>query len=70
MNHQDNDGLGANANDGSPQTPRWVKISLIIAAVLLLVVLVALLAGGNHGPGRHMSLGEADHGLPTAMLSS
>lgn len=34
-------------------TPRWVKVSLIIAAVLVLVVAVALLFGGDHGPGRH-----------------
>jgi hypothetical protein len=31
--------------------PRWVKVSAIIA--LALVALILLLAGGNHGPGRH-----------------
>ena len=35
--------------------PRWVKISAIIALALALLVLIALLAGGNHGPGRHQS---------------
>lgn len=35
--------------------PRWVKISLAVAAVVVLVVLVALLSGGQHGPGRHLS---------------
>jgi hypothetical protein len=35
--------------------PRWVKISAIIALALALLVLIVLLAGGNHGPGRHQS---------------
>jgi hypothetical protein len=34
--------------------PRWVKLSLILAAVLVLaVVIVMLIAGGGHGPSRH-----------------
>jgi hypothetical protein len=37
-----------------PSTPRWVKISGIIAIVLiLLVVIIMFISGGNHGPGRH-----------------
>jgi hypothetical protein len=37
-----------------PRMPRWVKLSLILGAVLvLLVVAVMLLAGGGHGPSRH-----------------
>jgi hypothetical protein len=35
--------------------PRWVKVSGIIALALVVVVLIVLLAGGNHGPGRHQS---------------
>ena len=35
-------------------TPRWVKVSGIIALVLvLLFVIVMLTGGGGHGPGRH-----------------
>lgn len=36
--------------------PRWVKIFLIVAAVLV-VLLVAgmLIGGGQHGPGRHLN---------------
>ena len=36
--------------------PRWVKIFLIVAAVLV-VLLVAgmLIGGGQHGPGRHFN---------------
>jgi hypothetical protein len=36
--------------------PRWVKVFLIIAAVLVvLMVAVMLVSGGQHGPGRHLS---------------
>jgi hypothetical protein len=35
--------------------PRWVKVSAIITLALVLLVLILLLAGGNHGPGRHQS---------------
>ena len=34
--------------------PRWVKVSVIAAGVLILVaVAVMLLSGGQHGPARH-----------------
>ena len=43
-----------------PGTPRWVKVSGIIAIVLLLFVLLNVLTGGGpHGPGRHASSAEA-----------
>ena len=35
--------------------PRWVKVSGIIALVLVVLLLILLLARGNHGPGRHQS---------------
>ena len=35
--------------------PRWVKVSGIIALALVVLVLIVLLAGGNHGPGRHQA---------------
>ena len=49
-----------------PGMPRWVKVFGITVAVLLAVVLlVMLVSGGQHGPGRHMSsLGL--RGLPAA----
>lgn len=40
--------------EGPPGLPRWVLISLIVLGVLVVVLVVAMLAGGNHGPGRHM----------------
>jgi len=40
-----------------PGIPRWVKVSaIVVALVIVLVIAVTLLAGGNHGPGRHLSL--------------
>ena len=36
-------------------TPRWVKVSGIVALILvLLVVVIMFISGGEHGPGRHM----------------
>jgi hypothetical protein len=36
--------------------PRWVKVFLIAAAVLVvLMVALVLISGGLHGPGRHLS---------------
>ena len=36
-------------------TPRWVKVSGIVVIILvLLVVAIMFISGGEHGPGRHM----------------
>ncbi|MDN4607936.1 hypothetical protein [Sporosarcina highlanderae] len=41
--------------ESNSKTPRWVKVSGIIAIVLvLLVVLIMIVSGGKHGPGRHL----------------
>ena len=37
------------------QAPRWVKVSGIITLALIVLLLILLFAGGNHGPGRHQS---------------
>ena len=42
----------ATAASGSG-TPRWVKVAGVIALVVLVMLIVALLSGGKHGPGRH-----------------
>jgi hypothetical protein len=39
-------------------TPRWAKTFGIIAIVLALLLIIVLLAGGDHGPGRHTSFGD------------
>jgi hypothetical protein len=43
-----------------PGTPRWVKVSGIIAFTLILLVGIMVLTGGvgDHGPGRHMRSGD------------
>ena len=38
-------------------TPRWVKVVGIIAVVLLLLLGIMMLIGGEHGPGRHVPSG-------------
>lgn len=57
-----------------PRMPRWVKASMIIGAVLVLLGLaVALLSGGQHGPGRHVgapapTAGQTTHDDGRSML--
>lgn len=41
--------------DKAPPAPTWVKVAGAIALILVLVVVIALLSGGKHGPGRHQS---------------
>ena len=38
-----------------PGAPRWVKVFAAIAVVAIVMVVVMLLAGGDHGPDRHTS---------------
>ena len=55
-----------------PGTPRWVKLGAIIAAVvILLVVLIMVIAGGEHGPIRHIPSGSGTvPRLALALLAS
>ena len=41
-----------------PGTPRWVKVCGMIVIVLVVLVVIMLFSG--HGPGRHMSSGDAN----------
>lgn len=42
--------------------PRWVKIFLLVAvAIAVFGVVIMLLVGGGHGPGRHESAAAASH---------
>jgi hypothetical protein len=42
----------------TPGTPRWVKVfGLIALVVIVLFVVVTLIGGGEHGPGRHTPAG-------------
>ena len=50
-----------------PGTPPWVKTSAIVVLVLaVLVVVVMAIAGGEHGPGRHVPSGGATGQAPPA----
>lgn len=55
-----NGDTGAGPDRGSPPgTPRWVKVFGIIGLVLILLLVgVKLIGGGNHGPGRHLRSGD------------
>lgn len=48
------DPMDDHATDRPPGLPRWVKL-LALGAVMAIIVLVVvmLLVGGEHGPGRH-----------------
>jgi hypothetical protein len=58
--------------DGGPTAgpPRWVKVFGIIALVLIVLVLILLLAGGNHGPGRHQSFRGYGGQLPSVATAA
>lgn len=66
--HTDEGDDTAVGHDSQPAsgTPLWVKVFGIITLVVLLVLVVLLLAGGNHGPGRHSSGGTGD-ALPSSV---
>ncbi len=46
-------------------TPRWVKLFGIIALILVLLIGIMLLTGGDHGPSRHLPSGDAAAGTPS-----
>jgi hypothetical protein len=45
--------------ESPPRTPRWVKWSVIVVGVLVLLLLSLPLLGVQHGPGRHLPGGDA-----------
>jgi hypothetical protein len=48
-----------------PGTPRWVKVlGFTVIVVVLLVVAVMFISGGEHGPGRHTPSGDAGNQVP------
>ncbi len=48
-------------------TPRWVKVTWLVALVLaLLLAAMMFFGGGRHGPARHVSLGNIDAHVPAA----
>lgn len=56
-------------SDSAPGMPRWVKLSLVLGAIIAVaVVAVLLLGGGQHGPARHSALGDL-HGHRVAVTA-
>ncbi|MBA3368268.1 MAG: hypothetical protein H0T99_06310 [Geodermatophilaceae bacterium] len=58
------------AGDSGDGVPRWVKVSAIVALIVVLMVTVMLLlnvGGGEHGPSRHS--GSGDSVVPSSLLS-
>ncbi|HEY0636118.1 MAG TPA: hypothetical protein VGD67_00590 [Pseudonocardiaceae bacterium] len=49
---------GGEPDEAPARTPRWVKVFAIVLGVALLLLVVVALIGGNHGPGRHGSMGD------------
>ena len=55
-----------------PPRPRWVKLAALAAAVVIAVLVIAVVTGGDHGPSRHdgsgghtMPSGVPEHGAPS-----
>lgn len=54
-----------------PGTPHWVKVGAMVAVIVVLLVMVTMvLAGGEHGPMRHIPSGSGEGTTPliTAVL--
>jgi hypothetical protein len=68
-----NPDTGVRPTEGRPpSTPRWVKVSGIIALVVVLLVVIVLVTGlggpGGHGPSRHLPSGDAGGQTPSGSL--
>lgn len=56
MNESDHD-LPAASYSERPGLPRWVKVSgAVVVLLVLALIAVLLMTGGQHGPGRHGSM--------------
>lgn len=47
-----------------PGVPRWVKVLAVVVLVVAVALVVVLLTGGDHGPGRH-----ASSAVPSSVMS-
>jgi hypothetical protein len=47
------DDTGVAPTPGQTGMPRWVKVFIVVAIVLVLALLVSRLLGVEHGPGLH-----------------
>ena len=53
-----------------PGVPRWVKVIGLVALAVALLLVVALLAGGGHGPQQHASAGDTGGHAPSNLTLS
>ena len=57
--------------ESPPRTPRWVKVFGIIVLVVVLLFVISLLAGVQHGPGLHTPPGSSGgQTLPAILIGS
>jgi hypothetical protein len=40
-------------HESRPSTPHWVKVSGVIVIVIVVLIGIMVLSGGEHGPNRH-----------------
>jgi hypothetical protein len=52
-----------------PTRPRWVKVAIIVGILVLVVLILALtgVLGGQHGPGRHLPSGSGGDTPPQSV---
>jgi hypothetical protein len=55
---------GQPAEPAPAGAPRWVKVFGIVVIAVVLFAVVLALAGGGHGPGRHLPGGDAGAEAP------
>jgi hypothetical protein len=64
----DDTGVGPDRDTGMP---RWVWVSGIVALVLILLIVIMMLTGvfgGEHGPGRHTQSGDTGGQVPPSSV--
>ena len=55
-------------SESPPSMPRWVKVLGAVTVIVILLAIVAMiLAGGKHGPGRHL---HGDHAAASQLAST
>lgn len=51
-----------------PGTPRWVKVFGIIVMIVVVLFVAMMFIGGEHGPGRHTTSGDAGGQAPPSSV--
>jgi hypothetical protein len=63
---------GARPTPTAERMPRWVKITGIVTAVAVALLIIAMATGlgGQHGPGRHQAPALSDQQAPAPSTGS